>query len=295
MNMFINDIFLFVEKTDICNFADDNTIYCCDKNLTKILENLKHDMQNLLFWFKINSLKANPEKFQLMFLGKKNNSPIRLKINSAFIEESEEVTLLGITIDNKLRFQKHIDNLCHTANLKLKALRRIRKYLTVDKAKLLCNAFINSQFNYAPLIWMFCRKTEYNKIRKIHHKALKIVYESDGEYEELLQKSNNISIHQKHLGFLALEIFKSLNCLNPEFMWSYFNINITPYNLRKGQILNLPLTKSTYFGTNSILFRGCYLWNNLPKALKTCTSVPEFRTKLNNLGNIHCSCLICRD
>ena len=51
--------------------------------------------------------------------------------------------------------------LCHTANYKLDALRRIRKYLSLEKAKLLCNAFINSQFNYAPLVWMFCRKTVF--------------------------------------------------------------------------------------------------------------------------------------
>ena len=49
-------------------------------------------------------------------------------------------------------------------NLQLHALRRIRKYLTLDKAKLLGNAFINSQFNYAQLIWMFCHKATYLKM-----------------------------------------------------------------------------------------------------------------------------------
>ena len=48
--------------------------------------------------------------------------------------------------------------ICRTGNYKLHALRRIRKYLTLEKAKLLCNAFINSLFNYAPLVWMFCIK-----------------------------------------------------------------------------------------------------------------------------------------
>ena len=60
-----------------------------------------------------------------------------------------------------------------TVNYKLHALRRIRKYLSFEKAKLLCNELINSQFNYAPLVRMFCRKKQYLKIQKIHHKALK--------------------------------------------------------------------------------------------------------------------------
>ena len=59
------------------------------------------------------------------------------------------------------------------------ALRRIRKYLTLDKTKLFGNAFIDNQFNYAPLIWMFCHKTTHLKMQKIHHKTLKVIYQSD--------------------------------------------------------------------------------------------------------------------
>ena len=56
--------------------------------------------------------------------------------------------------------------LCSTANYKLRALRKISEYLTLKKAKLLYNAFINSQFNYTTVIWMLCRKKDYLKIEK---------------------------------------------------------------------------------------------------------------------------------
>ena len=84
-------------------------------------------------------------------------------INSITIKESNEVILSGVTIDNKLAFKKNIENLCRIAHYQRHALTRIRKYLTLDKAILLSNTFINNQFNYAPLIWMFCRKTSYPK------------------------------------------------------------------------------------------------------------------------------------
>ena len=121
----------------------------------------------------------------------------------------------------------HISILCGRANLKLHALRRIRKYLTTVKAKLLYNAFINSQFNYASIIWMFCHKQDYLKIAKIQYKALKIVYNSNESYEELLIL-NKVSIHQKQLRILATEVFKSLADLNPDFMKSYFTIKEYP-------------------------------------------------------------------
>ena len=88
-------------------------------------------------------------------------------------EESQKVVLLGLGIDNRLTFKDHVDMFCRTANYKLHALRRIRRYLTLEKTKLLYNVFINNQFNYASVIWMFCRKKDYLKIEKIQYKALK--------------------------------------------------------------------------------------------------------------------------
>ena len=90
-----------------------------------------------------------------MVLGRSTRQSIIVNINNINIRESSSVTLLGLTIDNRLTFRDYVNILCRRANLKLHALRRIRKYLTTVKAKLLCNAFINSQFNYASTIWMF--------------------------------------------------------------------------------------------------------------------------------------------
>ena len=91
-----------------------------------------------------------------MNLGKKQCNKVKLKINSIVINESDTVELLGFTIDKILTFKKHLSNLCRIASYKSYALCRTRKYLTQDHTKLLYNAFINSQSNYAPIIWMFC-------------------------------------------------------------------------------------------------------------------------------------------
>ena len=76
-------------------------------------------MKILLNWFKINSLKANPEKFQFMIMGKGRHKPMVLEINSFIIKEATSVKLLGITIDNCLTFSKYIDDICRVANYKL--------------------------------------------------------------------------------------------------------------------------------------------------------------------------------
>ena len=217
-NIFINDIFFFIEKSEICNFTDDNTLYSYNRNLLRIKENLTFDMKNILLWFRTNSLKPNAGKLQFMILNRKNHRRQRMVINSITVKESNEVILLGITIVNKLVFKKHIENLCRIAQYKLHALTRIRKYLTLDKAVLLGNTFINSQFNYTPLIWMFSKKTLCHKIEKNHHRTLKVIYQFEESYENLLLENSSVSIQQRHLHFLVTEIYKSTTQINPEFM-----------------------------------------------------------------------------
>ena len=83
-------------------------------------------------------------------------------------------------VDNLLTFNEGIDNLCRPANYKLNALQGIRKYLSSEKAKLLCNVFITSHFNYVPLVLdVLQKKKQYLKIQKIDRKVLKVVYNSN--------------------------------------------------------------------------------------------------------------------
>ena len=96
----------------------------------------------MLGWFNINSMKANPGKFNFMVLGVKNIVHFTLNVNGKIVPCSNEVKLLGITIDNGLKFKRHIEDLCKKAFYKLHALRRIRGYLTFEKARILANAFI---------------------------------------------------------------------------------------------------------------------------------------------------------
>ena len=131
-NLFINGLMFFIQETKVCNFADDTTIYSCSPNFEeatlKLWNYLKlsNDTHLILNWFRINSLVANPEKFQIMFLESNiDNSTITFTIENKSVKTRSKVKLLGITVDNKLSFTIHIENLCSTANNRLWALARI--------------------------------------------------------------------------------------------------------------------------------------------------------------------------
>ena len=72
-NIFINDIFYAIEASEICNFADDNTIYALSHSVEAMIAKLEIDIYNTLKQFDLNSMVANPSKFQVMFLGLKTD------------------------------------------------------------------------------------------------------------------------------------------------------------------------------------------------------------------------------
>ena len=77
-------------------------------------------------------------------------------------------------------------------------------------------------------------------------------------------------------------------------MWSDFVFKKITYNIRKGPLLRLPPAKSTSYGISSVLFRACLLWNSLPKSIKYSESIVELITKMKDLENVGCSCILCR-
>ena len=102
------------------------------------------------------------------------------------IKSSDTVELLGITLDKNINFKRHIQNICRKANNKTKALLRIRKFLNLEQAQVLAEAYISSNFRYCPLIWMFCGKISDNLIVKTHYRTLRAIYDTQTRsYEEL--------------------------------------------------------------------------------------------------------------
>ena len=90
--IFISDLFFSIQKPEMCNFADDNTLFCGEKNLDLVFINLNSDLSNVMDWFKINSLRANPGKFQFMVLGANKNDCFNLNVAGKVIPSSSEVT-----------------------------------------------------------------------------------------------------------------------------------------------------------------------------------------------------------
>ena len=81
--------------------------------------------------------------------------------------------------------------------------------MNISKKRIIMKSFIESQFGYCPLIWMFHSRGLNNKINRIHERALRITYNDKlSSYGELLTKDRSLRIHHRNIRALAIEIYK---------------------------------------------------------------------------------------
>ena len=119
---------------------------------------------------------------------------------------SDKEKLLGVTIDNHLKFESHIKNLCSKASQKLYALSRVYSYMSLNQRRMKTQSFM-SQSGYCPLIWMNLNGSLNHNINSINERALSIVYrDKKSTLKELLEKDNAVTIHVKNLQVLVTEM-----------------------------------------------------------------------------------------
>ena len=95
-NIFLNDIFLFISKCQLCNYADDNTLYKSGKNMQKIKNDLEMDFMILHKWFDENHMMLNPDK--CLYIGIGDDDPTQKTIlNNNEIASSNEEKLLKVS------------------------------------------------------------------------------------------------------------------------------------------------------------------------------------------------------
>ena len=237
-NIYINDLLLFIQNADICNYADNTTIYTCDKNMRDITHRLEHDCSVALEWFADNFMKLNADKCHLLVLRQSTNEPVTVRIGNSEVVNSSQEKLLGVQIDNKLSFDNHVSKLFQKASNKLYAHARISPYMDQNKLRIPMRAIITSQFQYCPLIWMFLSRQLNKKINKIQERVLRITYtDAESTYSELLKKDCSATIHTKSLQLLMTEMHKTKNGLNPSFMEEIFRENAAHYNLHTNNVI----------------------------------------------------------
>ena len=137
------------------------------KILTELLIILRKECETAINWFKTKKNDSNPKRLQSMITSfKKDLSKSVQNINGAELMMQSCVKLLSIEADNKLNFEKHISNTCKNASNQLNGICRLQTFMGYKEKEAIINTFLDSNFNYGCLIWLFNSKKSQNKVKK---------------------------------------------------------------------------------------------------------------------------------
>ena len=300
-NIFINDLFLWIENATVHNFADDNTLSAFANSIPELISILEKDSEIAIKWFIDNDMSVNPDKFHALIINRcgRHNDVHKIKFSGFEITSKKVVNLLGIDIDYKLNFNKHIGSLCKKAAGQLNAICRFGKHVDLDVKKVLIQSFVQANFNYCPLVWFFTSPESLRKIERIQVRALRILHDDYNiTVDELLKKSNKTSFLIKQHQNLAIVIFKTLQNLNPEYMKDIFSKNQYTYNLRDNSRhvndLKPRNFKAFTYGECSLRVLGPSIWNALPIEMKNSNSLFVFKNLIKTWDGPRCLCKMCK-
>ena len=292
-NIDLCDLFFVMNYEDIANYADDNTPYVSGKNIDEVVKFLEKSSRVIFKWFSDNQFQGNASKCHVLLSTDKH---VQVKIGTAQIENSSSEELLGVTIDAKLNFVKHIEQIYAKARAKLKALARIAPFVNTKKKRVLMKAFFMAQSNYYPLTWMFYNRKLNNKINKLHERCLRIVYsDNTSSFEELLETDNSVSVYHENIQVLATELYKIVKELSPEIMKEVFPFNEnTYYKTRNKRKFHSRSIKSVTFGSETLSHLACKIWELVPVEIKNVDLVVSFKRAIKKWKPINCPCRLCR-
>ena len=171
---------------------------------------------------------------------------------------------------------------CKEAERKLCALRRVCKFLNLERLRSLMKAFIEFEFAYCPLVWMFCGRSSNNCNNHLYERALRIVYnDHSSTFQDLLLKDNSVSIHHRNIFLLAIELYKAKNNLSSQLMLELLQREEVNYNICSLKDFSLGSANTSSYGLNSLRYLAqkiCALYH------KICSLQTAFSNLLGNLS-----------
>ena len=285
-----NDLFLFM-LLDIANYADDNSPFAVAPTIPQVISNLEQEAITLLYWIKINGMKANPDKFHLLL--SENERSYSMQVGKYEIESTPLEKLLGVMKDSKMTFSEHVNSLCTKASNKLHMLSRVSNYMSLIQRKTIMASFILSQFGYCPLVWMFHSRKMNNRINRIHERSLRIVYQDyHASFEELLESDSSFTIHHRNIQTLCIELYKVAYGIAPELMKLVFPLNPRGRFVWE-DIFQTHNVRTTSWGIETLGHLGPRIWSLIPTEYKKL-SLSKFINEIRMWKPEKCPCKLCK-
>ena len=200
-----------------------------------------------------------------------------LSIKGKDIKTTEELKLLGVTIDSNLDFSNHISTLCKKASQKIGVLMRLRNLIPTFAKLQLFKAAILPRLTYCHLVWHFCRASDARKLERLQERGLRAVFkDKNSPYHQLLERAKLPTLLNRRLQDVCILMYKVKHNLNPPNICSIFKEHTSQYNLRQSDF-SVPRFRTVAYGKHSLRYLGTKLWGMLSSGERGLISLSSFK------------------
>ena len=148
-----------------------------EKNLTEMTYSLNKELLEISLWLKINKLSLNVSKtHHMLFTKKRKDIPcLSINIDGQPIEEVESTRFLGVHIDNRLPWKKHISYISGNVSRGIGVIVRARRVLNSDALLTLYYSFIYPFFTYCNHVWGSAYATSLKPLLLLQKRSVRII------------------------------------------------------------------------------------------------------------------------
>ena len=285
--VYVNDIchIKYIFDVDIKMYADDTVFYATGRNRQEVCNTLQMCSNYVYDWCIVNRLYINMKKTKIMWFGMDNDkedgsSSDNIHIANVCIERVWSYPYLGIELDARLSFDKHLDNIVSKCNQKLYVFRKIRRFVCEDTAIVIYKQTIRPLLEYCSFIFESGKKVKIDTIDKIQSKCLRIIESCSKENRErdesvLCLKYKLSTLHQRRKMQLGSIMYRySRNEL-------FVDTVVNRENLRSANKIKIKCTYTKMANIRkSPFYRGVDLWNSLKVEHHRAENKKRFKTLL---------------
>ena len=275
-------------------YADDTQLYLTFKpsepsSINNIISQLENCIEDIRAWMKLNLLKLNDDKTEMLVITSRPSTSqslnISVKVGDQYINPSDEPPKnLGVIFDSTCSLKYHVANVCRSINFNLYSIGKIRKYLDRPTVEKLVNATITSRLDYCNSLMFGIPKDLMSQLQKRQNHAARVItqWRKYDHITPVLVDLHWLPVKQRIDFKILLLTYKALNGLAPAYIRELLTPYIPARTLRSmdNNLLEPPKCRLEYFGKRSFAAAAPVLWNDLPLHIKQSPSVDIFKSRI---------------